>query len=129
MEALQADLQDRHPRGHNPRLCTIRPDWLSSSVRDATRSAQEPAMVHIERTAFTLIELLVVIAGNAMRSFCINRHNGLVNGVFIDVSGRPIGLKELWEVLWHRQWLRDRVNARTPVWPEWMNNFKDYVSR
>ncbi len=67
--------------------------------------------------------------GNAMRSFCINRHNGFVNGVFIDVSVRPIGLKELWEVHWHRQWLRDRVNARTPVWPEWMNNFKDYVSR
>jgi len=44
--------------------------------------------------------------GNAMRSYCINRHNGFVNGVFMDVSARPIGLKELWELHWHKRWPR-----------------------
>ena len=66
---------------------------------------------------------------NAMQSFCINRHNGSVNGVFMDVSVRPIGLKELWELHWHRQWVKDSAAAGTPVWPDWMNNFKDYASR
>jgi prepilin-type N-terminal cleavage/methylation domain-containing protein len=66
--------------------------------------------------------------GNAMRSFCINRHNGVVNGVFMDLSVRPIGLKELWEVRWHRQWLKDRAAASTPVWPDWMRGFRDYAS-
>jgi hypothetical protein len=61
-----------------------------------------------------------------MRSFCINRHNGSVNGVFMDVSVRPIGLKELWEVHWHKQWLRDLTTRGRPVWPEWMRQFKDY---
>ncbi len=66
--------------------------------------------------------------GNAMRSFCINRHNGSVNGVFMDTSVRPIGLKELWQVHWHRQWLRERATRGLPVWPEWMKPFKDYAS-
>ncbi len=69
--------------------------------------------------AFTLIKLLVVVA-------IINRHNGFINGVFLDVSVRPIGRKELWELHWHRQWATDRVAARTPVWPEWMRHFQDY---
>ncbi len=67
--------------------------------------------------------------GNAMRSFCVNRHNGSVNGVFMDISVRPIGLKELWELHWHRQWLKDRAVAGTPVWPDWMSIFKDYTVR
>lgn len=65
----------------------------------------------------------------AMWNFCIDRHNGSVNGVFMDVSVRPIGLKELWEVHWNRQWPTDRAKAMTPVWPEWMHGFKDYASR
>jgi prepilin-type N-terminal cleavage/methylation domain-containing protein len=65
--------------------------------------------------------------GNAMQSFCINRHNGSVNGVFMDLSVRPIGLKELWELHWHRQWAKDRVAALTPVWPDWMRSLKDYA--
>ncbi len=50
--------------------------------------------------------------GDAMRSFCLNRHNGSVNGVFIDLSTRPMGLKELWEVHWHRQWAKNRAATR-----------------
>jgi prepilin-type N-terminal cleavage/methylation domain-containing protein len=64
----------------------------------------------------------------AMHNFCINRHNGSVNGVFMDTSVRPIGLKELWEVPWHRQWREDRAQTATPVWPAWMRVFKDYAT-
>jgi prepilin-type processing-associated H-X9-DG protein len=31
----------------------------------------------------------------SMGSFCIDRHNGNVNGVFVDFSVRSIGLKKL----------------------------------
>jgi prepilin-type N-terminal cleavage/methylation domain-containing protein len=69
---------------------------------------------------FTLID-------RSMGSFCINRHNGFVNGVFVDFSVRSIGLKELWELTWYRGWRADRTAAGTPVWPDWMKNFKDYA--
>jgi prepilin-type N-terminal cleavage/methylation domain-containing protein/prepilin-type processing-associated H-X9-DG protein len=63
---------------------------------------------------------------DAMRNFCINRHNGTINGVFLDCSVKSIGLKQLWELNWHRKWLEDRLTAGTPVWPDWMRHFKDY---
>ena len=60
---------------------------------------------------------------NMMARFCINRHNGFVNGLFMDTSVRKIGLKQLWKLKWHRGY---DVNADPPVWPAWMRNFKDY---
>jgi len=62
-----------------------------------------------------------------MGSFCINRHNSNVNGVFADFSVRKIGLKELWELEWYKGWKRDRRGAGTPNWPDWMSGFKDYA--
>ena len=63
--------------------------------------------------------------------FCINRHDGYVNGVFLDWSVRKVGLKELWTLKWHKEY-----NTRGPWtqaggtkpedWPEWMRRFKDY---
>ncbi|MHC4621696.1 MAG: hypothetical protein ACYTEQ_28475 [Planctomycetota bacterium] len=61
---------------------------------------------------------------NEMRLVCINRHNGGINGVFMDFSARKVGLKELWLLKWHRQWPEGRDHL--PVWPEWMQNFTDY---
>ncbi len=58
-----------------------------------------------------------------MRFFCINRHNGFVNSVFLDSSVRKIGLKELWKLKWHSN---SDTNAPTPDWPDWMKGFKDY---
>ena len=55
--------------------------------------------------------------------FCMNRHNGAVNGVFLDFSARKIGLKELWKLKWHRSY---NINAPLPPWPEWMKDFTDY---
>ena len=66
-----------------------------------------------------------------MDSFCINRHNGNINGLFLDWSVRKIGLKELWTLKWNMQF--DTANEWTRAggmqpedWPEWMRNFKDY---
>jgi len=62
---------------------------------------------------------------------CINRHNGHVNGVFLDWSVRRIGLKELWTLKWNMQF--DTANEWTKAggvqpsdWPQWMRSFKDY---
>lgn len=60
---------------------------------------------------------------NNMRRFCGNRHNGGINGVFLDFTVGTIGLKELWKLKWHRGY---DVNADPPIWPEWMERFKDY---
>jgi prepilin-type processing-associated H-X9-DG protein len=63
---------------------------------------------------------------NGMRSFCMNRHNGSVNAVFLDGSVRPVGLKELWNLQWHRRWREELAAVGTPIWPEWMRGFRDY---
>jgi len=67
-----------------------------------------------------------------MRRFCMNRHNGYVSGVFLDFHARKIGLKELWELHWSKHWYRRNDSDLTPdrnspVWPDWMRNFRDYT--
>lgn len=66
-----------------------------------------------------------------MEPFCINRHNGHVNGLFLDWSVRKIGLKELWTLEWSRQFDTagpfTRAGGVQPEdWPKWMRSFKDY---
>jgi len=65
--------------------------------------------------------------GNNMRRFCVDRHDGFVNCLFLDWTVKKVGLKELWELKWHRNWIKDRTKAATPVWPEWMRHLKDYA--
>ena len=62
---------------------------------------------------------------------CIDRHNGHVNGLFVDYSLRRIGLKELWTLKWSSGF--DTAGPWTLAggvhpgdWPEWMRRFKDY---
>ncbi len=55
--------------------------------------------------------------------FCVNRHNGYLNSVFLDFAVRPVGLKELWRLKWNRTFEMDYPE---PVWPDWMKKFKDY---
>jgi len=70
---------------------------------------------------------------NHLRSptFIINRHNGYINGLFLDWSFRRIGLKELWTLKWNSgfntagPWTR-AGGVKPEYWPEWMRNFKDY---
>jgi len=57
-----------------------------------------------------------------MRFFSgVDRHRGAVNGLFMDLSVRRVGLKELWGLDWHRNWNPD--NAPLPEWPDWMSGF------
>ena len=68
---------------------------------------------------------------DSMQRFCINRHDGYVNGLFLDWSARKVGLKELWTLKWHRQfntagpWTK-AGGAKPEDWPKWMRRFKDY---
>jgi prepilin-type N-terminal cleavage/methylation domain-containing protein len=69
--------------------------------------------------------------GPGMGSFCMDRHNECINGLFLDWSVRRLGIKELWTLKWHLQF--DTANAWTKAggvlpedWPHWMRQFKDY---
>ena len=68
---------------------------------------------------------------NGIKCFCINRHEGYVNGLFMDYSVRKVGLKELWTLKWHRQfdtngpWTR-AGGVQPSDWPPWMRRFRDY---
>jgi len=61
----------------------------------------------------------------------INRHNGTMNGLFLDWSVRPIGLKEIWTLKWCRYfntagpWTK-AGGVQPEDWPQWMRKFKDY---
>ncbi len=64
-------------------------------------------------------------------TFLINRHNGYINGLFLDWSVRRIGLKELWTLKWNSgfntagPWTR-AGGVLPEDWPPWMRKFKDY---
>ncbi len=67
---------------------------------------------------------------DSIRRFCTNRHDGFVNGAFLDGSARKVSLKELWTLKWYRHF--DTQNPWTKAggvmpedWPVWMRNFKD----
>jgi len=66
-----------------------------------------------------------------MTPFCMNRHNGYVNGLFLDWPVRKAGLKELWTLKWHKdfntanEWTK--AGGVTPgQWPRAMRGFRDY---
>jgi len=71
------------------------------------------------------------MANDEIRIFCINRHDGFVNILFMDWTVRKVGLKELWTLRWHRNfnisgpWTTAGL-VQPSDWPIWMRNFKDY---
>lgn len=68
---------------------------------------------------------------SAIHYFCINRHDGGINSLFMDGSVRKVGLKELWTLKWH-QWFNSAGpwtlagSSNPDKWPQWMKKFKDY---
>jgi prepilin-type N-terminal cleavage/methylation domain-containing protein len=58
-----------------------------------------------------------------MRRFCIDRHDGFINALFLDYSVRQVGLKELWRLKWHKTF---DTKIAGPNWPAWMRRFKQY---
>ncbi len=71
------------------------------------------------------------VATDEIRIFCINRHDGAINVLFMDWTTRKVGLKDLWTLKWHRNasiagpWTRGG-QVRAEDWPEWMRNMRDY---
>jgi len=70
-------------------------------------------------------------SSNATKLYCMDRHNGAINGVFVDLTARSIGLKQLWTLKWHRNYntagpWTTAGGMRPEDWPEWMRQFKDY---
>jgi len=69
--------------------------------------------------------------GWLMMPYCINRHNGRINSLFLDWSVREVGLKELWTLKWCPNfdtagpWTQ-AGGVRPEDWPEWMRGLKDY---
>ncbi len=64
-------------------------------------------------------------SNNAMRLFCIDRHQGGINGLFRDFTVRKIGLKQLWKLKWHRGFKTDKQ----PNWATeapWLMSYRDY---
>ena len=61
--------------------------------------------------------------GSDMSKFCLDRHNGGPNMVFMDASTRKVGLKELWTLKWHKNFDRSQ---RPNDWPDWMQGYKEY---
>jgi len=106
------DVLSLRKRGEIPALLD------SASPCDGPRSNDEPPRTQRH-------------GGNDMKRFCKNRHDGYVNGLFLDWSVRKIGLKELWTLKWHAQmntagsWTR-AGGVQPEDWPEWMRNFRDY---
>ncbi len=70
-------------------------------------------------------DFLYTTSVDNMKPFCVNRHTECTQGLFMDFSARKVGLKELWELKWHRNW--NPNNDPPPVWPAWMENMKDYA--
>jgi len=72
---------------------------------------------------------------DAMNRYCLNRHDGNINAVFLNYNVRSVGLKELFTINWHKGF--NRANAWTVAggvttedwknWGDgWMAKFKDY---
>lgn len=66
-----------------------------------------------------------------MNHFCIDRHKGFLNMLFMDWSVRHIGLKENWTLKWHRAFntagpYTKAGGAQPDDWPAWLRSYKDY---
>ena len=69
--------------------------------------------------------------GDNMRRVGLNRHNTATNVVFLDITVRRVGLKELWTLKWHSNYRTINVwtkagGVRPEDWPQWMRSFRDY---
>lgn len=67
---------------------------------------------------------------NPMGTICIDRHNGAINGVFLDWSSRRIGLKEIWKLKWSTVYPTDDGPVEGEEWPsgwsDWMKKLKKF---
>lgn len=88
---------------------------------------------HVDQPAATMDAFGIGNQGTSgeMNHFCIDRHNGFVNLLFMDSSARDVGVKELWTLKWHRSYVTNGPwtragGARAEDWPVWLRNYKEY---
>jgi prepilin-type N-terminal cleavage/methylation domain-containing protein len=70
--------------------------------------------------------------GNAlgMQRFCVDRHDGRIAMLFMDLSADTVAVKQLWTYKWHRNfntrgpWSVDNEDAR-PNWPQWLKGLPE----
>ena len=61
-------------------------------------------------------------AGKEMMHFAFDRHNGGIQGVFMDHSVRHVPIKRLWRLKWHREFDTSvKMN-----WPSWMAGYPEH---
>ena len=61
---------------------------------------------------------------NAMQYYCIDRHSGGINAAFVDLTARHVGIKELYRLKWHKNFITSSVPSAG--WPAWTDRYKDY---
>ena len=72
---------------------------------------------------------------NAMNRYCLDRHDGNINAIFMDYHVQKVGLKQLWTLKWSKDF--NKVNPWTTAggvtpgdWANygsgWMAKFKNY---
>ena len=57
-----------------------------------------------------------------MKHFAMDRHNGGIQGVFMDHSVQHVPIKKLWKLKWHKNY----DQAYKPAWPRWMTGFPEH---
>ncbi len=63
------------------------------------------------------------VSENQMRNWCIVRHGGYINLLFMDMSVRKMALKQLWNLKWSKYF-----SPRSPdeiSWPAWMQDLPE----
>jgi prepilin-type processing-associated H-X9-DG protein len=112
-----------------PFLVTGIPDLNIFSLR--LNRGTIPVLLDCDRPSDSRFRRGTVSPPAVQRGVCINRHDGFVNGLFLDWSVRKVGLKELWTLKWHRDfdtagpWTK-AGGVKPEDWPQWMRRFKDY---
>ena len=61
-------------------------------------------------------------AGHEMKHFAFDRHNGGIQGVFMDHSVRHVPIKQLWRLKWHRTF----DTSFKMSWPQWMARYPEH---
>ena len=114
--------------------------WRSGSVRGAGNIPLLLDCIHLggfprHTDLPPEMEDIYDFAPGQMHRFCINRHNGTINGLFLDLSVRKIGLKELWTLKWHKQFITHNAwtlagGVTRSDWANhgtgWMKKFEDF---
>ncbi|MDI6447519.1 type II secretion system protein [Anaerobaca lacustris] len=140
VRAKDPELRDRGSYGQNEWICSRAEDDYWKTVRRIKHPDNVPLFFDcayvdawpLHNQGAPAIKGFDVADGNEWNVVCIDRHSGTINCVFADFSTvRPVGLKELWTLKWHRQFntagpwtMAGGVQAGD--WPGWMRTFKDY---